>query len=223
MGRYIAITSPPTSAPSTDDHDRLAKARERVDLFVDLPVAERREIHQHRVERAGFLGDRDRLHDFGRKAAERAHRGGEPFAVAKARRDFDGRAVEDAVAGGVRERVEGVRQRRACRQQRAERAAPARDRERAQQRADERQLQRRAIGGARAPPASASTSARRDARDRARNRERHAPARHAIRQREHEARRRGQRGAEAVEDRLEGRHHANQQAGGDQRATAAAP
>jgi hypothetical protein len=65
----------------------------------------------------------------------------------QARRDVDRRAVKDTVAGGIRERIECVGERCARREQRAERAAPARDRERAQQCADDRQPEQRAIDG----------------------------------------------------------------------------
>ena len=61
------------------------------------------EIEEHRIERARFLGDRDRLHDVLRKASDGAHCGRETLAVVQARGDVDGGAVENAVSCGMRE------------------------------------------------------------------------------------------------------------------------
>ena len=109
IGRYIAISMPPTVPPRTDHHERLEHRGERLDRRVDLVVVEVRDLREHALHRAGLFADRDHLHHHAREDAGLAERLGDGLALRDRGPDVVERVLDDHVAGRLARRCRGRR------------------------------------------------------------------------------------------------------------------
>ena len=123
------------------DHDRLEDADERADQHVHVAVIVVGDLQQHLVEVAGFFADVDHVDDDGVADLGGAERVGHRFALANGVVHLQQGAGIHLVAAGFAGDIDGVQDRHAGADERAQRSGEAGDGGLAQNRSQDRNLQ----------------------------------------------------------------------------------
>src|SRR5450830_518947 len=109
-----------------EHQDGLEDGRQRLDTRVDLVLVEVGDLAEHGVERAGLLAHRDHLRDHGREHAHVFERFGDRLPLLHALLHVDHGLLYDGVAGRLAGDLDGLQNRHAGGDERAQRAREAR-------------------------------------------------------------------------------------------------